>query len=324
MSSRAARFAPWAALLVLLAANAAFTPGFLEVGVRDGRLSGALVDLLHRAVPVALLALGSTCAIATGGVDLSVGAVMACASSLSVAALRAGAGLPAAVALPLLAGILLGAWNGALVAFARVPPILATLVLLVAGRGLAQILTGGGVAHAPDPAWRELGRATLLGIPADLVLLAGVGALVALLAVRTTFGLHVAAIGVNARAARLAGLPVALVLLVAYALSGACAGLAGVLVGADLGAADASQIGLYAELDAILAVALGGTPLGGGRPNLQGSLGGALASQALTTTLLLQGAGTSAQLAAKAVLVLAVAALGARRAESSREGQALA
>ena len=301
------RAAPAAiALLALLVADALFVPRFLELAVVDGRVHGPLVDVLRHGAPLLLLATGMTPVIATGGVDLSVGSVMALASSAAAIAIaRGGSGTAASVVLALALGLAAGLANGALVARMRVPPIVATLALLVAGRGVAQLLSGGGILAFESEGLAAFARGSPLGIPAPFLLAALALAATAALLRTTTFGLHVEATGDNERAARLSGIRVARVELVVYALSGICAGAAGLLVAADVRAADASHVGLYFELDAILAVVVGGTSLSGGRASLLGAALGALAIQTLSTTLLLLGVGTPAALALKAAAVLA-------------------
>lgn len=294
-----------AALLVLLAADALFVPRLFDLSVVDASFRGPLVDVLRRGTPLLLVALGMTPVIGTGGVDLSVGAVMALASSLAALLLtQTGVSEPVALLLALALGLAVGLGNGALVGRLAVPPIVATLVLMTAGRGIAQLLTGGGIQAFASPGLTAAARGSLLGLPVAALVALSLYALLALLLRRTTLGLHVAAVGDNERAARLAGLRVGRVKLFAYGLSGTLAALAGLQVAADVGAADASHVGLYLELDAILAVVVGGTPLSGGRTSLLGTLAGALAIQTLTTTLLQLGLGPEVALVVKAGAVL--------------------
>src|SRR5262249_10331802 len=162
---------------------------------------------------------GQALVLATGGVDLSVGAGMAIASSLA-ATLLARTGLPAGavIAVVLAAGLALGLWNGALVAFVRIPPIVATLVLLTAGRGVGQLLSGGGLLAFRRPDFGALAGASFLGVPATVFLVAALYGSAGLVARGTTLGFHLEAVGSNERAARLSGLRVGRIKLVAYAV----------------------------------------------------------------------------------------------------------
>ncbi|MEO6711538.1 MAG: ABC transporter permease [Planctomycetota bacterium] len=297
---RARAFPAAAALVSLLAWNALFQPRFF----------GVIADIAHRGTPVMLLSLGQAFVLATGGVDLSVGAVMALSSSLA-AILLTQTGLPplAVIAIAIALGLALGMWNGALIAYLRIQPIVATLVLLTAGRGIAQLISGGGILSFRNDDFGALATGDFLGVPATVLLVAAAYGILGSLVQRTTLGFHLAAVGSNERAARLSGLRVGRIQILAYGLCGALAALAGLVVCADVGAADASHVGLYLELDSILAAVIGGAALAGGRMCIVGALLGALANQALTTTLLLEGLGTETALCVKAAAVLLVVAL---------------
>lgn len=282
---------------------------------------GALVDIGFRSVPTMLCALGMTFVIGTRGVDLSVGSVASIASVVAALGVRADAtSVASSLALALTCGVALGLFNGLLVARLALQPILATLVLFTAGRGLAQMASDGNVLAFDAPGFAALASSTLLGLPNPLwIALVALGVLV-VVATRTAFGLYVQALGDNPRAARLAGLPVTALTLSVYGLSGACAALAGALVAADVRAADASSTGLYFELDAILATVIGGTSLQGGRMHLVGSACGALLLQTLTTTAAMHGAATEGALLIKAVAVLAVCAAQSGKLRASPTG----
>jgi ribose/xylose/arabinose/galactoside ABC-type transport system permease subunit len=320
--------ATWAlvALAALLAAGALGSPGFLAVEWRDGRLYGTPIDILNHGSKVAIVAIGMTLVIATRGVDLSVGAVVAIASAI-VATLVSHRGMPwaPAMACALGAALLAGLWNGALVAFLRLQPIVATLVLMVAGRGVAQLITDGQIVTVRDPAVAYLGNASLLFLPATVSALAAIAALAWLGTRRTAFGLFLESIGENERAARLSGIPVRPVLLVAYAACGLCAGVAGLIDCAYIRAADANNAGQLLELDAILAVVLGGTALTGGRFSLVGSVIGAMLMQTLTKVLYVFDVSADIAPAPKAAIVLAVCLLQSPplRAACARRWQAV-
>jgi galactofuranose transport system permease protein len=300
---------PLAALGLVLLFNLFLTPGFFHLEVQNGRLYGSLVDVLNRAAPVMLLALGMTLVIATGGVDLSVGAVMAIAGATGALLVNAGLAVPVVIAIALAGALLAGLWNGALVAFLQVPPIVATLILMVSGRGLAQLLTSGQIVTFQNQSFEFIGRGQFVGLPFAVTLVGGVFLLLLLATRRTACGLFVEATGDNETASRYAGVHTRLVKLVVYAVCGVCAGLAGLIVATDIKAADANNAGLYLELDAILAVVVGGTALSGGRISLAGSLLGAILIQTLTTTILTRGIPPTFTLVVKSAVILVVCLL---------------
>lgn len=301
----------WAALalIIVLLFNAFFTPGFMEISVRDGRLYGSLIDILNRAAPVGLLALGMTLVIATGGIDLSVGAVMAIAGTVAANAVSKGASLGQAVGPALIAGMLSGSLNGLLVAVLEFQPIVATLLLMVTGRGIAQLLANGQIVTFNNPEFAEIGRGAFWGLPNAVWLLAAFLVAFICLTRFTGIGLFLQATGSNSTAARYVGINTRALKMLVYLLSGLCASVAGLIITADIQAADANNAGLYLELDAILAVSVGGTALAGGRFSLAGSIIGALLMQALTTTILTRGVSPEATLMLKAAIIIAVCLL---------------
>lgn len=301
---------PALALLLLLAFNLVLSPEFFHIDIKEGHLYGSLIDVLNRAAPVLLASLGMTLVIATAGVDLSVGAVMAIAGSVAALLItEAGAGVALVVGATLGVCLLAGAWNGLLVSLFRVQPIVATLVLMVAGRGIAQLLTAGQIITFEHAAFSFIGGGHLFGLPFTVTIVVSMFALTALLVRLTALGLFIESVGNNETASRYAGVNVRLVKLMVYAFSGLCAGVAGVIVAADIKAADANNAGLYLELDAILATVIGGTALTGGRFSLLGTVLGALIIQALTTTILARGVPVEFTLVVKALVVLAVCLL---------------
>jgi len=251
-----------------------------------------------------------TLVIATGGVDLSVGAVVAISGAVAATlAAEGGAPWPGAALAALGAAALCGLWNGALVVGLRLQPIVATLILMVAGRGVAQLVTDGAVVTLDTPAAAFIGNGSLLGLPVPVAMLAAVLLLCALATRRTTLGLFIESVGDNPRASRLAGVPEGAVKLLAYAFCALCAGLAGLIECSYIKAADANNAGQLLELDAILAVVIGGTALTGGRFSLAGSILGAMIMQTLTKTLYMQDVSADIAPAPKALAVLAVCLL---------------
>lgn len=298
---------PVAALLLILAANLVLSPGFFALRIVDGHLFGSTVDIVHRAAPLGFVALGMAVVIATGGIDLSVGAIIAICGAVAAVLLRAGDLSPTAILLiVLMVGVACGLWNGFLVAFLEIQPIVATLILMVAGRGIAQMITDGQIVTFHSAVMDFLGSGYLLGIPSRVWLLAVFAVLAGLLLRRTALGLFLEAVGGNAAASRLAGIEARGVRLAAYAFSGLCSALAGIILTADIRGADANNAGLWLELDAILAVVIGGASLIGGRFSLGLTLIGALVIQSLTTSILVSGLPPQYTLVVKAVVILLV------------------
>jgi simple sugar transport system permease protein len=202
---------------------------------------------------------------------------------------------------------LCGLWNGLLVSALGLQPIIATLILMVAGRGLAQLMADGQILTVYEPAsffW--LGGGWLLGLPVSFFVVAAVAGLTALLMQRTALGLFIQAVGINPVAARLAGVHTAAVVGFVYVYCSLGAGLAGLMIASNIKSADANNAGLLLELDAILAVTLGGGQLSGGRFSLAGSLIGALILQTLTSTIYALGVPPQVTMVVKAVVVFAV------------------
>ena len=304
------------ALAFVLFCNWLLFPGFFNLSIQDGRLFGSLVDVLNRGAPVAILAIGMTLVIATRGVDLSVGAVMAVSGA--VAATLIVDGYPASVAITgaLTAGLICGIWNGFLIAFLEIQPIVATLVLMVAGRGIAQLITEGTIVTFDDPWLNTIGNGVFLGLPIAPWIMVTLAVLAILIVKRTSLRLFIEAIGINTSAARLNGLQSKFILMFVYSFSGFCAGIAGVLAAANIRGADANNAGLWLELDAILAVVIGGTSLLGGRFSIAKAIVGALIIQATNTGILVSGLPPEFNLIVKAAVILLLLILQSSRASS--------
>jgi ribose transport system permease protein len=287
----------YGAVAVLLLFNALFTDNFLDVG----NLRTQLVQV----APVVIVALGMALVIGSEGIDLSVGSVMALAAA--VVPLYLGFGMWPAILMALVAGALAGLLNGSLVAVVGLQPIVATLALLVAGRGLALVIADGQLKQVRNADLLALGDDELLGLPIVALVAIVLAVVVGLVVHRTTYGRQLVAIGGNRPAAQLAGLPVRRVLIATYVLCGVFAALAGVLATARLTASDPSAIGNLMELSAITAVVVGGTPLTGGRIRVLGTVAGALLMQLLRATLIKHDLPDStAQLVQAVVILVAV------------------
>jgi ribose transport system permease protein len=290
------------ALLLLIVFNLFFTRNFATLQTLNVNLT--------QVCSIVIVATGMTLVIATGGIDLSVGSIMAIAGALAPliflspvfggnVALGVGVGMMAAI----LVATLCGLFNGWLVAQFRIQPIVATLVLFIAGRGIAQAMTNSNlqVFRVPEFQWIGLGRP--LGIPVQVIIMTALVIIAAWVLRRTRFGRSILATGGNERAAELAGIAVKRTKLAVYAISGFCAGIAGLIVIAINSASDANLVGLGMELDAIAAVAVGGTLLVGGRATVLGTLLGALTIQLVRYTLLANGVPDAAALIVKAAII---------------------
>lgn len=306
---RWARFAldrgVYVALAVLVLYNLVATPHFASFTTTT--------LLMKQTSAVLIVALGMLLVIGTGGIDLSVGATMAISAAVLGRLLGHGdAHVWTAVAVALLAGLAVGLFNGLVVGVFGVPPIVATLSLLVGGRGLALYITSGQLVELFSPELRKIGIGFVpLGgdgqLPYLFLIALGLAVIVAVVIRTTTLGFRIVVIGGNGRAALLAGLPVRKTLLSVYAISGVLAAVAGVLATARLRSADPSYLGLNIELQAITAVVVGGTLLTGGRMRLLGTVAGVLLMQLLTTTLTAHNIPSSqTQMVIAVIIVLAV------------------
>jgi ribose transport system permease protein len=301
------RYGALTALVLLVLFNLAFTRNFATLQTLNVNLT--------QVCTIVIVATGMTLVIATGGIDLSVGSLMAISGALApliflgklVPLPHPMVGVALAFVVPVLVAGAFGWFNGWLITRFRIQPIVATLVLFIAGRGIAQVLTNGNLQVFKVPEFQFIGLGRVFGIPFQAILMLVVVALAAWALRRTVFGREVLAVGGNERAARLSGIPVGRVVRRVYFISGLCAGLAGLIVIAINSASDANLVGLGMELDAIAAVAVGGTLLTGGRATVLGTLLGALIIQLVRYTLLANGVPDAAALVVKAgIIVLAV------------------
>jgi galactofuranose transport system permease protein len=262
-----------------------------------------------RAAPVALLTIGMTLVIATRGIDLSIGAVIAICGAVAASLVADGYPLPVVILVSLAVGLACGIWNATLVALLDIQPIIATLILMVAGRGIAQLITEGVILTFNNDQFSALGSGSFAGVPIPVLLWLAAGLLVGLLVRKSALGFLIEAVGINRRAAALAGVRARILLFFVYSVSGVMAAVAGLIVTADIRGADANNAGLWLELDAILAVVIGGTSLNGGRFSLTASLIGALIIQSINTGILVSGFPPEFNLIIKASIIIVVLTL---------------
>jgi ribose/xylose/arabinose/galactoside ABC-type transport system permease subunit len=290
-------YGPLLALLLLIAVNVLFTKNFAT--------PGNLWNVLLQVSPTMLVAMGMTLVIATGGIDLSVGSVMAIASAVAATNLHRGPETASLLSLCLAAAI--GAFNGALISRLRIQPIIITLAALIAGRGMAQVISEGGQLISFDnPSFERLGRGHLGPAPVQVVVMLVFVLATGVVMRSTVLGRYILAVGGNEAAARLAGVNSGLIKTAVYAISGFLAGLAGLIETARLGASDASKVGLNMELDAIAAVVVGGTTLTGGVASVMGTFAGALMMQIITTAFNMLLISFAWSLVLKAAIILFV------------------
>nr|WP_245425560.1 ABC transporter permease [Phyllobacterium brassicacearum] len=302
-----ARYGTILALVLLILFNLAFTRNFATMQTLNVNLT--------QVCTIVIVAVGMTLVIATGGIDLSVGSLMAISGALApmiflgkiVPIDSVGIAVVAAMVISVGVAGLFGLFNGWLIAKFRIQPIVATLVLFIAGRGIAQVMTNGNLQTFRVPQFQFIGLGRVFGVPVQVVLMLLLVIAAAWVLKRTVFGRQIIAIGGNERAAELSGIAVSTVKLVVYTISGLCAGVAGLVVIAINSSSDANLVGLGMELDAIAAVAVGGTLLSGGKATIVGTLLGAMTIQLVRYTLLANGVPDAAALVVKAgIIVLAV------------------
>ncbi|WP_436529725.1 ABC transporter permease [Actinoplanes sp. HUAS TT8] len=301
-------FWPAAILLALLIVNVFTSNQF--VTLKDGHLFGTLIDILRGSAPLVLVALGMTLVISTGGIDLSVGSVMAISGAVACLLIRdlgdqnAVGSVLLIMAIAIAVSAALGLWNGSLVAIVGIQPIIATLILMVAGRGLAQLVTDGQIINVQSSPYATIATGFFLTLPVAFLIAMAAVALITVLTRRTALGLLLESVGGSPSASRLAGIRARRLTIMVYVVSGAFSGLAGLIYSANIKSADSIYAGNLIELDAILAVVIGGTALIGGRFSILGTVLGAVLIQTLQVTVVSVGVPSDATMLFKAVVVV--------------------
>ncbi len=316
-------FFPIAALALILLFDLIFIPHFFQITFQQGHLFGSLIDILRNSTPVIALAIGMTLVIATGGVDLSVGAIMAIVSSIAALLMNpfvlgtqlqsikndptySYSSIWVVVLVPLIVSTICGLWNGLLVTYGKIQPMVATLILMISGRGIAQLITNSQKIQIFYGPFVYIGNGWLL-LPFSIYVVTFLYGLAWFLTRRTSIGLFIESVGINARSSLFSGIDEKKIKLFAYMFCGFCAGVAGIIGTSNISTSDATSLGLNLELDAILAVVIGGTLLGsGGRFSLLASVIGGLVMQAVTTSMYAIGVSANSILAVKGVVVIAL------------------
>lgn len=298
-------FWPVISLIVLLLVNFIMTPSFLSITMKDGHLFGNTIDILNHAAPLILISIGMTLVIATQGIDISVGSIIAISAALSATVIVDGGSVPLAILIGIASGALCGIWNGFLVSYIGVQPMVGTLILYIVGRGIAQLITGGQILTFTSKDFIFIGTGYIL-LPVAIFIALMVALIMYILIRRTALGLFIESIGVNNNSCKFAGIQSKKVVFSLYVICGMLAGIAGIILCANIKSADANNVGLWLELDAILATVIGGTSMSGGRFYLGGTVVGALFIQALTTTIYSLGVAPEITLVVKAIVVIIV------------------
>ncbi|MGN8552335.1 UNVERIFIED_CONTAM: ABC transporter permease [Microbacterium sp. SLM126] len=319
---------PWfwaiVGIALLLLINTMKNPAYLAISVNPttGMLTGNVLDILRVSAPIIMIALGMTFVIATGGIDLSVGSMMAVGGAVAMETLSSLSGsapigaMLAAIGLALALTIVLGAINGFLVAVVGLQPFITTLIMMLAARGIARVITSGQNTNATNEPFRLLANGQILGIPTSFVLAIAIVVLIALVMRRTALGLMIESIGINPHASRLAGIRPRPILFGVYILSAALAAVGGLFSVSEVMTVSVGGTGNLMELDAILAVVIGGTSLAGGKFSIVGSTIGALLIATLNKTVLFLGIPAAATPAFKAIVIIVLVLLQSERVRS--------
>lgn len=311
-------------ILLLLSLNVSRDPGYLAISYsqQTGNLVGNLIDILRAVAPVLMVAMAMVFVVATAGIDLSVGSVMAVAGATALTFLKgrddfsSPATVAQAVLLAVVIGAALGLFSGTLVSVVGLQPFISTLVVMLAGRGLTKVITNGDNTHVGSSSYSWIANGTVLGFPVVFLIALAIVVVVALVARRTALGMMIESIGINPRASRMAGIRPRGIQLAVYTLSGILAAIAGIMATATVQTIDVSSTGSGIEMDAILAVVVGGTSLAGGKFSIGGAVVGAFLIATLDKTVVFLGIPASATPAFKAIVIIAICLLQSERVRS--------
>jgi simple sugar transport system permease protein len=309
------------AIVALLALNVLKDPNYLAISVNpvNGNLVGNVIDILRASAPILMIAVGMSLVIATGGIDLSVGSVMAVSGAVAMVFMKdageSGSVWVAlgAIGLALLVSAVLGAVNGVLVAYVGLQPFISTLIMMLAGRGIAKVITEGQNTSASNESFRWIANGFVIGLPVVFLLAIAIVLVVGFVVRRSALGLMIEAIGINPKASRMAGIKPNGLLLTVYILSAVLAGIAGIMSVGTVMTVDVSRTGYQMELDAILAVVIGGTSLAGGKFSIGGAVVGGLLIATLDKTIVFLGISSSATPAFKAIVIVVLCLLQSER-----------
>lgn len=315
----------WAivAELLILLVCVIIRPDFLAVSVQPetGTLYGNPIFILNRSSEITIIAVGMALVIATGGTDLSVGAIVAVSGAIALRLMRWDLNLYPTpgdwsitpfvwvVLAALGAGLLMGVFNGLLVSRLQIQPIIATLILMVAGRGIAQIITDGRQMTTEFAPFKFIAHGSFLYLPMPVIITAAVIILVTVLTRKTAYGLEIESVGVNRSASRVSGLNSPLIILSVYMIVGFLAAVSGLIYSSRIISNDSNNAGLNYEMDAILSVVIGGGNMAGGKINIAGTVVGSLIIRTIITFVYSFGIAAEAIMVFKALIIAVVIVL---------------
>jgi len=315
----------WAVIAELLILLVCFfvRPDFFKISYQPstGMLYGNIIDIINRSSEITIIAMGMTLVIALGGTDLSVGALVAVSGAIALKFLRwdvteyptpgdyTVCNFLLVLIVPLVVCTVMGLFNGFLIAKGDMQPIIATLILMVCGRGIAQILTNGKQFTTGYSPFRVIGQGSFLFLPTPIVITIVVVAAVSIFVRKTAFGTFVESVGINRSASRLSGINAQMIIFIVFALTGLLSGISGLIYSSRIMSNDSNNAGLNYEMDAILAVVIGGTSMTGGKFSLAGTVVGSIIIRTIVTLVYYFGIVSEATMAFKAVIIAVVIVL---------------
>lgn len=313
-----------AELLILLAClNIRIDFFSISLQPSTGMLYGSLIDIINRSAEITIIGMGMTLVIALGGTDLSVGALVAVSGAIALKFMRWDPTNPLyqtpgdytvypyilVILVPLLVCLLMGAFNGFLVGQLGLQPIIATLILMVSGRGVAQITTNGKQYTTMYSPFRWIGQGSCLWLPTPIIITVIVVAVMMIFVRKTAFGTFVESVGINRSASRLSGINAKLVIFIVFALTGVLSGISGLIYSSRIMSNDSNNAGINYETDAILSVVIGGTSMSGGKFSLAGTIVGSIIIRTIITFVYYFGVSPESTMAFKAMIIAIIIVL---------------
>ena len=317
----------WAVIaeLLILVVCLIIRPEFFHISYQPSSrmLYGNLIDIINRSAEITIIGMGMTMVIALGGTDLSVGALVAVSGALALKLMRWDPTNPLyqtpgdysvypfilVLLVPLLVCLLMGAFNGVLVGQLKLQPIIATLILMVSGRGIAQIITNGKQFTTMYSPFRVIGQGSCLFLPTPIVITVVVVTAVMVFVRKTAFGTFVESVGINPSASRLSGINSKVVILIVFALTGFLSGISGLIYSSRIMSNDSNNAGINYETDAILSVVIGGTSMSGGKFSLTGTIVGSIIIRTIITFVYYFGVSPDSTMAFKALIIAVIIVL---------------